>query len=54
MTDVTTALTTGFTSMASDITGILVVAIPIALGVIGIVVATKFGIRWFKSLVRGS
>jgi len=52
-TAVTEALTTGFNSIASEISGILLIAIPIAFGVIGLVIAVKFGIRWFKGLVRG-
>jgi len=52
MTDVTGALTAGFTAIAGNITDILGTVLPIALGVLGIVIAVRFGVRWFKSLIK--
>jgi len=52
MTEVTDALTTSFTAIGGNITSILVIALPIALGVVGMVIAVRFGIKWFRSLVR--
>jgi hypothetical protein len=52
MTEVTEALTTSFTAIGSNVTSILVIALPIALGVVGMVIAVRFGIKWFRSLVR--
>ena len=52
MTEVTEALTTAFTGIGSNVTSILVMALPIALTVVGMVIAVRFGIKWFRSLVR--
>jgi len=51
MTAVTEALETGFTTIAGNVTSILGTMLPIALGVLGIVVAIRFAIRWFRSIV---
>jgi hypothetical protein len=45
------ALQTGFQSIVSEVTGTILIALPIGLGLIGLVLAIRFGIRWFKSLV---
>jgi len=50
--NVTEALTTAFTAIAADVTSVILLALPIALGVIGLVVAVRFGIRWFRSILR--
>jgi hypothetical protein len=52
MTEVTETLSTAFTTIGSNVTSILVIALPIALGVVGMVIAVRFGIKWFRSLVR--
>jgi hypothetical protein len=49
-----TAMNTAFTSIASDITATITSVLPIALGILGLTLAIKFGIRWFKSLVGRS
>lgn len=46
------ALVTSFTAIAADVTGVLTSALPIALGVVGFVIAVRFGIRWFRSILR--
>ena len=51
-TGVQAALSTAFSAIAADVTATIVMALPIALGVIGMIVAVKFGIKWFRSLVR--
>lgn len=51
--DITSAFSTGFTQIASDVTSVLVVIIPIALGIVGIIWVSKKAIGWFKSMSRG-
>lgn len=51
--DITSAFSTGFTQIASDATSVLVVIIPIALGIMGIIWVSKKAISWFKSMSRG-
>jgi len=51
MTEITTALQTGFTAISGNVTEILSTALPVALGVLGIVIAVKFGVRWFRSII---
>jgi len=53
MTEVKTALETAFTALGSDITGVIIMSIPIALGVIGIIVGVRFGIKWIRSMIKG-
>jgi hypothetical protein len=47
--DIADAIGTGMTSMASEIMGVIAVILPIALGIVGAVIAIRKGI----SLVRG-
>ena len=49
--DVNAVLETSFQSIVGDITSTIGTVLPIALGVVGMVLAIKFGIRWFKSLI---
>lgn len=46
--DVTTALTT----VAGDITGVLGAIAPIALGIVGVFLVWRYGMRFFKSLSK--
>lgn len=48
MEEVTSAITTGFTSVASSMTGIIGDIIPIALPVIGAILVVGYGIKAFK------
>lgn len=50
MESVTTALITGFTEIASNMTSIITTALPIALGVVGLKMAVTYGISFFKSI----
>jgi len=52
--DAVGAMTTAFTGIAGDITGVIIVVLPIALGIFGLVIAVKFGINWFRTLVNKS
>lgn len=49
---VQTALTTGFTTMADKLLAMLAVMIPIAVGVVGVVVMARKAISWIKSLIK--
>lgn len=46
----TEAVTTGLTSVASDMGNMIVVVVPIALGVAAAVMVVKFGIKLFRHL----
>lgn len=45
-----TAMTTAFTSIAGDMTSTITTVLPIALGVVGLGIVIKFGVKWFKKL----
>lgn len=53
MAEITTTLTTSFTQVAGDILKIIGVSVVAAMGVIGVKVAVKSGIGFFKSLSKG-
>lgn len=44
------ALTTAMTTVKSDVLEIMEVAVPAALAVVGVVMAVKIGVNFFKSL----
>lgn len=44
----TTALTTGFAAVKTDVTTIISTALPYALGIMGIMIAIMIGVRFFK------
>lgn len=49
MTDtMTNAMTTAFKGISSDVTDIVVIALPVALGIVGLFLAVKLGIKFFK------
>lgn len=50
--DASTAVVNGLTSAASTMSSMTSSVVPIALGVVGTVTAVKFGIRFFKSIVK--
>lgn len=45
-----TAFTTGFSSVATDVTALIGAMVPIALGIFGTVWVVKKARRWFSSL----
>jgi len=51
--DVTTVMETSFKSIVNDILEIIAIVLPIALGVLGMTMAIRFGIKWFKNLTKG-
>ena len=51
--DLTSAFSTGFQQVASNVTQILVIIVPIALGIVGVIWVAKKAIGWFRSMSRG-
>ena len=51
-TDASTAVVNGLTSAGSSMSSMIVSVVPIALGVVGTVIAVKFGVRFFKSIAK--
>lgn len=49
---VVTEVTTALTSVAADITGVLNGVAPIALTIVGVFLAWRYGMRFFKSLSK--
>lgn len=49
---VITALSNAFTSIAGDLTTTITTVLPIALGVVGMIMVVRFGIKFFKRNVR--
>jgi flagellar biosynthesis protein FliR len=50
--DVASVLGTGMTTVAGEIMGVIAVILPIALGVVGAVIAIRKGIGLMRGLVR--
>lgn len=50
--DASTAVVNGLTSAASSMSSMITSVVPIALGVVGTVIAVRFGIRFFKSIAK--
>lgn len=50
MESVTSALTSSFTTIAENVTSVITVALPIALGVVGLKTAVVYGINFFKKI----
>ena len=50
MEAISTALTTSFTSVGSELTGIISSVLPIALPIVGGVMVVVFGIKIFKKI----
>lgn len=49
---VKTALSTAMTGVKTDVLGIIEVAVPCALAIVGVVMAIKIGISFFKSIAN--
>ena len=52
MEAITTALGTAFTTMQTDVMGIIAVALPTAIAIVGVFFACKKGISFFKSIAN--
>lgn len=48
--DLTGTMTTAFTGIKNDILNYIVVILPIAIGIVGVVFCVKFAVRFFKNL----
>lgn len=48
----TTALTTAFNSISTDVMDVAEVALPVALGIVGLFLAVRLGIKFFKSVAK--
>lgn len=46
-------LSTAFTNVQGDVTSVLAVAIPIAIGIAGIIFVARKAMKWFKSMSNG-
>lgn len=51
-TEITTAMTTALTGIAGDATDIILVIVPVAIGVAGLVFVIRKAMSWFKSLAK--
>lgn len=52
MEGVISALSTGFSAIATNVTSVLTTIVPIALGIVGMVWVVRKGVGWFKSLSK--
>ena len=50
--DITGIMTTAFTGVKNDMLATIAVALPIALVVVGAVMATRFGIKFFRQIAK--
>lgn len=48
-----TALVTGLTAVKTDVLSIVTAILPIALGIVGVFLAVRFGMKFFKSVSKG-
>ena len=46
------ALSTAFTAVQGDVTSVLAVAIPVAIGIAGILFVARKAMKWFKSMAN--
>lgn len=51
--DLINALSTGMDTAKGDLFSVLAVVIPVILGLVGIIAAVRFGIRFFKGAAQG-
>lgn len=49
---IVTAFQTGFTQVSSDVTALLGVAIPIAVGIAGVLFVARRAMGWFKGMAK--
>lgn len=54
MSDLITAMGTAFTSIQGDILDVFAVVLPAVLAVIGVGLAIRIGIKYFKNLSRSA
>lgn len=51
---VTEALSTGFSLVATQMTGVITTILPIALGIVGSVMVVTFGVKLFQKITKKS
>lgn len=47
-----TAVSTAFTTVQSDFMSVVTIALPIGLGIMGVFLAVKYGVKFFKSVSK--
>ena len=52
MEAIVTAFTTGLTTIKGDVSSIIAVIIPVAMGIAGSIFVVRKGMGWFKSLAK--
>lgn len=52
MEGIITALGTAFSSISGDVMDVAAVAVPVAAGIMGVFLAVKIGLRFFKSIAK--
>lgn len=48
----TTALTAAFTAVQTDVSGVVTAALPVGLGIMGLFLAIRLGIGFFRSIAK--
>ena len=48
-----TSLTKAFNDVATNVTDVVKIALPIGLGIMAITLSIKLGVRFFKSITKG-
>lgn len=52
MSTITTALSTAFAAIKDDVFGIVAVALPVALAIMGAILAVRIGMKFFKNTTK--
>lgn len=47
-----TALTNAFTAVSDDFMSVVAIALPVALGMVAVTMAVKYGVNFFKSVSK--
>lgn len=50
--DMQQAFSTAFNAIKTDVTGVVVTALPVGLGIMGLFLAVRLGISFFRSIAR--
>lgn len=49
---ITTAISTGLSTISTDVTSVLGIVVPVAIGIAGLVFVVRKAMGWFKSLAK--
>lgn len=52
MEEISTAMVSAVTTIASDATGLIAKILPVALPVLGVVIAVTFGLKFIKKVMK--